>query len=123
MAARCRCVPCRFSSYDAKALGVREALSWIKQLQLSNIIIEMDCLSVYNALIDNLSGPSSFSLIIEHYCALSNFVRDVSFSFVRRFANSAAHSVAQARNSLSGHGEWRYVPLPFLFADLFGFPC
>ena len=81
----------------------------------------MDCLSVYNALVDNLSSPSSFSLIIEDCCALSNSIRDVSFSFVRRSANSAAHSVAQAGNSLSGHGEWRAVPPLFLIADLFGF--
>ena len=64
MAARCRCILGRFRTRDAEALGVWEAISWIKQLQLSNIIIEMDCLRVYNALVDNLSGPSSFSLII-----------------------------------------------------------
>ena len=74
VAARCRCVLGRFSARDAEALGVREALSWIKQLQLSNIIIEMDCLSAHNALVDNLSGLSSFSLIIEDCCALSNSI-------------------------------------------------
>ncbi|KAH9750457.1 reverse transcriptase domain-containing protein [Citrus sinensis] len=120
VAARCCSIPGRFSARDAEALGVREALSWIKQLQLSNVTIEMDSLNVYNALVTNLSGPSSFSLIIEDCRALSNSIRDVSFSFVRRSANSVAHSVAQAGNSLSGHGEWRAVPPPFLIADLFG---
>ena len=75
---------------------------------------------MYNALVDNLLGPNSFSLIIEDYCALSNSIRDVSFSFVRRSANFAAHSVAQPGNSLLGHEEWRSVPPSFLFADLFG---
>ena len=75
---------------------------------------------MYNALVNNLSGPSSYSLIIEDCSALSNSIRDVSFSFVRRSANSVAHSVAQAGNALSGHGEWRVVPPPFLSTDLFG---
>ena len=43
----------------------------------------MNCLNMYNALVDNLSGPSSFTLIIENCGTLSKFMRDVSFSFVR----------------------------------------
>ncbi|XP_015386530.1 uncharacterized protein LOC107177355 [Citrus sinensis] len=121
VATRCCSILGRFNARNDEALSVRETLSWIKQLQLSNVTIEMDCLNVYNALVNNLSGPSSSSLIIEDCCALSNFIRDVSFSFVRRSANSAAHSVAQAGNSLSGHGEWRVVPPLFLIIDLFGF--
>lgn len=53
VAEKCARFAGRFGTRDAEALGVREALRWIKDLHLSRIVLEMACLEVYNALVDN----------------------------------------------------------------------
>lgn len=54
-----------FGSLEAEVLSIREALTWIKRLQLPCVIIEMDNLQVFHALIENFSSPNGFGLIIE----------------------------------------------------------
>ena len=43
MDACCACLSGSFGARDAEAFGVREILSWIKQRQLSCVVVEMDC--------------------------------------------------------------------------------
>ena len=93
-------------------LTIREALSWIKGLQLPSVIIEMDNLQVFQALTENFSSPNGLGLIIEECRSLAMSIGEVQFSFVRRSANSTAHSVARAGGSMSGPGEWSHVPPP-----------
>ena len=64
IAAKCQRFPGLFRPREAEALVVREALSWIKNLQLSKIIVEIDCLNVYFALTNPTTSPN--------YCGLSN---------------------------------------------------
>ena len=64
IAAKCQRFPGLFRPREAKALAVREALSWIKNLQLSKIIVEIDCLNVYSTLITPNISLNSFGLII-----------------------------------------------------------
>lgn len=42
--ARCECFPGIFGSQEDEVLGIREALNWIKTLQLPCVIVEMDSL-------------------------------------------------------------------------------
>lgn len=51
-----------------------EILNWLKGLQFPHVVIKMDCLQVYNALVDKLSSPNSFGLIIDDCRALAMFV-------------------------------------------------
>ncbi|KAH9729134.1 hypothetical protein KPL70_009263 [Citrus sinensis] len=96
LAAKCGSLVGNFEAREAEALGVREVLSWLKNTQFFPIIIETDCLQV----------------------ALAHSLKEVTFSFVRRSANTAAHVVAKVGCSLSGPGEWRHVPPPWLFSHL-----
>lgn len=54
----------------AEALGIRETLSWLKRLQFPCIILETDCLRVFQALVEKFSGPNGFGLIIDECRAL-----------------------------------------------------
>ncbi|XP_024039551.1 uncharacterized protein LOC112098152 [Citrus clementina] len=110
IAVKCQSFPGFFHPREAEALAVREALSWIKHLQLSKIIIEIDCLNVYSALISQSASSNGFGLIIADCRDLAQLIGEVRFSFVRRSANAAAHSVARVGGSMSGPGEWRDVP-------------
>ncbi|KAH9672067.1 reverse transcriptase domain-containing protein [Citrus sinensis] len=118
LAARCVEVAGNFGAREAEALGIREALSWMKELQFPCVIIEMDCLQVFRALVEEFSSPNGFGLIIEDCRALVKFIGEVQFSFVRRSANCAAHSVARASGSLSGLQEWNIVPPLWLLNSL-----
>ena len=99
---------------EAEAICVREILSWLKGLLFLPVIIEMDSLQVFTALTMASFSPNGFSLIIDDCRALAQSLGDVTFSFVRRSANSSGHSVARVGGSLSGPGEWRHVPPPWL---------
>ncbi|KAH9648318.1 reverse transcriptase domain-containing protein [Citrus sinensis] len=107
-----------FGAREAEAIGVREILSWLKGLPVFPVIVEMDSLQVFNALTIASFSPNGFDLIIDDCRALAQFLGDVTFSFVRRSANSAAHSIARVGGSLSGPREWRHVPPPWLISKL-----
>ena len=82
--------------HEAEAMSVREALAWLKLGNISNVIVEMDSQMVYNALIAQTSANSPFSMLIEGYQDLVSKLDNVSFSLVRRSANSVPHCVVRA---------------------------
>ncbi|KAH9767472.1 reverse transcriptase domain-containing protein [Citrus sinensis] len=88
LAAKCGSLIGIFEAREAEALGVRE---------------------------DYQNG---FGLIISDCRALAHCLKEMTFSFVRRSANTAAHIVAKVECSLSGPSEWRHVPPPWLFSHL-----
>jgi len=69
---------------------------------------------VYSALITQTPSPNGFGLIIEDCQELAKLVGEVRFSFVRRSAKVAAHIIARVGGFMSGPGEWRFVPPPWL---------
>ncbi|KAH9761073.1 putative reverse transcriptase/RNA-dependent DNA polymerase [Citrus sinensis] len=107
-----------FGAREAEAIGVREILSWLKGLPFLHVIIEMDSLQVFTALTMDSFSPNGFGLLIDDCRALAQSLGDVTFSFVRRSANSAAHSVTRVGGFLSGLGEWRLIPPPSLVSQL-----
>lgn len=119
VAAKCGYLFGNFGAREVEALSVREILNWLKGLQFPYIVIEMDCLKVYNALVDKFSSPNGFGLIIDDCRALAMSVREVIFSFARRSANTTTHVIAQVRGSLSGPEEWGHVPPPWLIYSLY----
>lgn len=104
-AAKCTPLLGHFGACEAKALGVREALSWIKCIHALPIIIEIDCLEVFNAISNNTVYPNGFGLVIDGCRALARSIGEVTFSFVRRSANTVAHIIARVGGSMSGPSE------------------
>ncbi|KAL9433878.1 hypothetical protein AB3S75_028674 [Citrus x aurantiifolia] len=102
LAARCAGMAGNFRAREAEALDICEALSWLKGLQFPCVFIEIDCLQVFQALVEEFSGPNGFGLIIKE-CRSMNF---------------AAHSVARAASSMSGPQEWNSVPPLWLLNSL-----
>ncbi|XP_060965604.1 uncharacterized protein LOC133034522 [Cannabis sativa] len=80
----------------AEAMGVREALSWIKKKGWIGTIVETDCLTVVQAIRSNLPLLSYFGSIISDCKELLKQLCGVSVNFVKRSANSVAHSFARA---------------------------
>ncbi|KAH9802749.1 reverse transcriptase domain-containing protein [Citrus sinensis] len=118
IAAKSDIFPGSFEPCVAEAFGVKEALSWLKEFAFHFVILEMDSLQVFNALNDKVVYPNGFRSIIVDCRALAQSLGEVAFSFVRRSANSAAHTIARVGHSMSGLGEWSLVPPPWLIDAL-----
>uniref|UniRef100_A0A803NUV7 RNase H type-1 domain-containing protein n=1 Tax=Cannabis sativa TaxID=3483 RepID=A0A803NUV7_CANSA len=80
----------------AEAMGVREALSWLKKKGWNRVTIESDSLTVVQALRSSLPMSSYFGGVISDCKTLLEGVSDVSILFVKRSANGVAHAVARA---------------------------
>ena len=84
-----------------EALGVREALSWIKRRQWSNVVVETDSLLVVQALRANMGMTSYFGNIIDDCKLLLRDLVSVSVYFVKRSANEAANALARSSSVLA----------------------
>ncbi|XP_050231744.1 uncharacterized protein LOC126680640 [Mercurialis annua] len=91
-----------YSPRVAELIGIREALSWLKDF--NNVIIESDAMEV----ILELRNPSLIDsdILVEDCLSLKKQLCNVLFIFVRHSANQAAHNLAQFASSISGHQEW-----------------
>lgn len=79
-------------------MGIREALSWIKDKSLTNVIVETDCLVAIQAIRSSEQMLSYFGRIIERCKTLLRKLEDkgVILRFVKRSANlaSCSHSIS-----------------------------
>ena len=81
--------------------------------------MEMDAKLVYDALCTSPISNSPFCMIIEDCKEMAASLGNVTFSLVRRYANSAAHVVARASSSMLGPYIWNFIVQDFLFSRLF----
>ena len=89
-------------SIEAEALGIREALSWIKVHGWSKVGVEIDSQLVFNALTNSLIAANSFGILIDDCKALASFLLELDFSFVRKLVNSSTHYLARVGGSMTG---------------------
>ncbi|XP_060962217.1 uncharacterized protein LOC115711062 [Cannabis sativa] len=82
-------------STTIEAFGIKEALSWIKDKDWSNVVVETDSLVSVQALSSLVFMPSVFCLLISDCKRLLNCLCDVSVTFVSRSANKTAHCLAR----------------------------
>ncbi|XP_063936253.1 uncharacterized protein LOC135147271 [Daucus carota subsp. sativus] len=118
---------CRQGRVDpelAEAIGIREALSWIKAKAWPSVILETDCLTVTQAIRCSSINLSYLGRVIDE-CKhlLTELVnREVVLKFVKRSANSVAQFIARHSSSLADR-VWRGEDVPpdfihVLFNDL-----
>lgn len=113
VAARCRRVEGSWNPREAEAISLKEAMSWIKDLELKCCVFETD--SRVLVLACNGQGEESYFHTITSDCVqlLKHFDR-VLVEFVYRSANRVAHELAKAAHSMSGPGEWFVTPPDFI---------
>ena len=104
--------------FIAEALSCREALSWIKERDMHNVIIESYCLLVFLALSREVSDCSYGGSIIKECKVLARDLVNCKFSFACRFANRVAQCLARGSDSLSEFRSWESVPPPSICNDL-----
>lgn len=80
---------------EAEALSAREALSWLKFLHYTHIVLKFDSVVFFNALTSCDFVLSYFSSIIEDCKTISRSFVSCLFSRVARSTNILAHSLAR----------------------------
>lgn len=87
----------------AEALGIREALSWIKNTSAVNVIIELDCLQVIQLIRSSFSSYSYLGRVVIECIKLMETVKtqNVVIRFVKRSANRVAHYLARYSYSIA----------------------
>ncbi|KAK6126239.1 hypothetical protein DH2020_040011 [Rehmannia glutinosa] len=95
---------------EAEALGVREALSWIRSLRLSKVVIETDAKYVVDGLLSSVMGDSEFDTILYECRKLLQGEPDLSVGFVRRGGNKVAHRLAKESFSFDSPFVWSDPP-------------
>ena len=95
-----------FDPFLAEIMSCREVLSWLKTLGINKVIVEMDALNVFHALINSNMDFSYAGSIIDDCKILAQDLFDCSFAFVKRSANQVAHTLARVTGSMSDLGEW-----------------
>ncbi|KAK9088929.1 hypothetical protein Scep_028011 [Stephania cephalantha] len=99
-----------FGPKEAEAIGVREALSWLKEGNMLQVTVETDAQVVVQALSSNSKDLSYFGSLIDDCTELLTDMLSYKVCFVRRSANLAAHKIAREASSRPGRYEWPVVP-------------
>ena len=102
---------------EAKALGIKEALSWLKAQGLDRFILESDVKVVVES-IRSSATPFSFGLVIADCQDLLSSFHEVKLCFVYRTANAVAHLLARSSVNTSGLVDWLDEPSPSIVALL-----
>ncbi|XP_019181954.1 PREDICTED: uncharacterized protein LOC109177101 [Ipomoea nil] len=82
-----------FRSDEAEVMGVKEALKWLKELNVDCVEVEMDAPKVITGL-QSCKVFTSFDLILDDIRKLANDFVNLSFLFAKRSANRIAYFLA-----------------------------
>ena len=111
-------IPLNLTPKEAELMGVREALSWLKHMQMTKVLVEMDSHVVFNALNRISPASSPFAMLVKDCQNLANNMPNIIFTFAKRSANNVAHIVARATRSMSDQTVWHFQAPAFLLPSL-----
>lgn len=106
-----------FMPREAEALGLKEAMSWIKNWRVRKCIFKSDSKVLVDAVNGN-HGQSLFDTLAEDCNELLKHFEEVSVVFTHRSANIVAHLVARASYYVSDLQEWHHIALDFIACNL-----
>ncbi|KAM6586073.1 hypothetical protein CsatB_013075 [Cannabis sativa] len=103
--------------HEVEAIGIKEALSWIKSNGWNGVVLESDCLRAISDIKSNKNMVSIYGHIISDCKVLCTEVSNLSLSCVKRSANRVAHCLA--RSSLhEADRTFNISSLPFVISSL-----
>ncbi|XP_057779546.1 uncharacterized protein LOC130998129 [Salvia miltiorrhiza] len=111
---------CR-SVEEAELVGIKEALSWIKELGFTKGVIESDCkraVDMVKSVERNISELGVMASLCRGELVL---FPDLRLIFVKRELNAIAHCLAKAARNFISHHVWTEPPIAV--AGLLHLPC
>ena len=109
-----------FQVKGAEAISLMEALSWIKNKRLQNVIFETDSRVVSNVIQERSSLVNEFGSIVNSCLDLSSHNPSYSVAFVGRKDNEVAHRLTRMSKFYASPMYWNEPPgfiLPLLLTD------
>ena len=94
-----------YSPREVEAIGLKEALSWVKELGYKRCVFETDAKELAEAC-KNVQGDTYFHSIVVDCRDLFKHYDEVLVEYVPRSANVVAHVLARATHFMSGVHEW-----------------
>lgn len=107
------------SVLEAEAMGILEALSWLRTLPTMRVLIECDSLTAVKAISTGVDYQVEVGHIIEACRSLLAQNQDVSVHFIRRQVNKVAHLMAHEPCSLNFHNVFLSRPVFLLESIVF----
>ncbi|XP_060960654.1 uncharacterized protein LOC133031222 [Cannabis sativa] len=100
-----------FSAETIEAIGIKEALSWIKNKKWQNVQVETDSMVTVQGIRSNQKMNSTFGLVVQDCQFLLSSLNNVNLFFIRRSANRVAHVIARHSRFFPGcsifeHNAW-----------------
>ena len=105
-------------AFTAEAMSCREALTWLKAHGFTKVKVETNCLLLTTAISSSTHHLSAVGLVIEDCKRQLGEIPECTTSFIRRSANSVAHTLAMAARSPTDCGLWVDSNTPFLSSIL-----
>ncbi|XP_058783075.1 uncharacterized protein LOC131657726 [Vicia villosa] len=96
---------------EAEALALKEAIQSAINMEVQNVIFESDSQRTVQAIHSNHQGVSEFSCIISSINGLLFNFPNFEVKFVKRQANTVAHTIAKAADSWSRRSLFHMIPL------------
>ncbi|WJX44042.1 hypothetical protein P8452_31070 [Trifolium repens] len=94
---------------EAEAMGLREALNWLGEIEVFDVSIELDCKPVVDSIMDTSNNHSEFGKIMSA-CKLLQQYPNFKISFIRRQANLVARTLARASKLYASHQVFESIP-------------
>ncbi|KAL8100316.1 hypothetical protein AgCh_032534 [Apium graveolens] len=113
LGARCMRIEGAWRPQEAEAIGLREALSWVKEKNITCCVFETDSKNLADAC-NGIPGEAYFGTIVSYCISIMKHIDQVLVSFAYRSANMVAHVLAKATYSMSDIGEWHVTPPDFI---------
>ncbi|XP_074352809.1 uncharacterized protein LOC141691960 [Apium graveolens] len=87
----------------AEAMRIREALSWVKEKKVGNVVVESDCLVAIQAIRCSNITLSYFGRMVDDCKAMLSQLKqhNVVLNFVKRSANKVAHELVRHSSSIA----------------------
>lgn len=95
---------------EGEALGILCAIKWLLAMQVEHFVIEWGYSSIVNAISNNKADNSELGIIISQCRDLLLRFSSCQVSFIRRQANSVAHSLARASRFYANPHVFDYIP-------------
>ncbi|XP_058757283.1 uncharacterized protein LOC131630523 [Vicia villosa] len=96
---------------EAEALALNEAIQRAIDMQMQNVIFESNSQRTVQTIHSNHQGVSEFSCIISSIHSLLFNFPNFEVKFVKRQANTVAHSIAKATDSWTRRSLFHMIPL------------
>lgn len=95
MEGRTKCIQGEFQVMEAEVTGAYEALCWVEELGIRNVVVECDSLGVVNDIVKKLVFFSEIGNTLDCYRTILRQRTDLKVQHVGRQANSVAHNMAK----------------------------